>query len=400
MNLSDPIAALEIGTSRTAIAIAEPLGPGRISIVAHGDIPSSGVRKSQITDISQASVSVTSLLKQLESENGYSIGRAALAVSGPHIGTGQYEARWQIDGKTVTDNDMTEVYNRSCDIGIEDGRAMLDTSELGYGLDDLDGVTSPRGMSGKLLKLRTLVIHGSKARIDDARTAAASAKLDISEAYFAGRCAAEATLTPEDKAAGTLLIDLGGGSTSYAAFADGRLIMAGTVGVGGDHVTNDIRLAFNISTSQAETLKRSANAVLSQGRTGRIELPASLMSNGDASVSMNALDTVVNARMGELFSVLRERLSEEGALHRLTGGIVLTGGGAYLAGVTALARSIFGGAVRIGSLTSGIEGLEKERHPAMFATIAGALLLEQRNSDEQSFLDPFRSILRKILPHR
>lgn len=399
MNLSDPIAALEIGTSRTVIAIAEPLGPGRISIVAHGDIPSSGVRKSQITDIDQTSVSVTSLLRHLESENGYSIGRAALAVSGPHISTGQYESQWQID-KTVTEDDITEVYNRSCDAGIGDDRTLLDTSELGYGLDGLNGITSPKGMSGKILKLRTLMVHGSKARIEDARSAASSAKLEISESYFAGRCAAEATLSPEDKAAGTLLIDLGGGSTSYAAFADGRMFNAGTVGVGGDHVTNDIRLAFNLSLAQAETLKRSAHAVLSQERSGRIELPSSLTSAGGASVPISALDTVVNARMGELFSVLRERLDDGGALHRLTGGIVLTGGGAYLAGVTALVRNVFGGTVRIGSLAPGIEGLEKETHPAMYATIAGALLLEQRNSDEQSFFDPFKSIFRKFLPHR
>ena len=83
MNLSDPIAALEIGTTRTTLAIAESLGPGRISIVAHGDIPSSGVRKSQITDIGKASVSVASVLKRIESENGYSIGREGLVVSGP-----------------------------------------------------------------------------------------------------------------------------------------------------------------------------------------------------------------------------------------------------------------------------------------------------------------------------
>ena len=106
MNLSDPIAALEIGTSRTVIAIAEPLGPGRISVVAYGDIPSSGVRKSQITDIGQAGVSVTSVLKRLEGENGYSIGRAALAVSGPQIRVKQLVTQWQVD-KTVTENDFT-----------------------------------------------------------------------------------------------------------------------------------------------------------------------------------------------------------------------------------------------------------------------------------------------------
>jgi len=397
MNLSDPIAALEIGTTRTVIAIAEPLAPGRISIVAHGDIPSSGVRKSQITDISQAGVSVASVLKRLESENGYSIGRAALAVSGPQVRAKQLVTQWQVDG-TVTDNDLTEIYNRSCDTGLEDDRVLLDISELGYGLDGLDGIASPKGMSGRLLSLRTLVVHGSKARADDSRAAAKAAKLEISDAYFAGRCAAEAVLTPEDRAAGTLLVDLGGGSTSYVAFVDGRMVHAGVLGVGGDHVTNDVRQAFSLSLTQAETVKKSASAVFSPERTGRVEIPSSLMSGEGASVSMRALDTVVNARMGELFSVLREELDASGVLHRLTGGVVLTGGGSCMQNVSSLARSVFGGTVRTGLLGPGIEGMEKEEHPAQYATIAGALLLEQRNTDEQSFFDPLTNIFKRFFP--
>ena len=397
MNLSDPIAALEIGTSRTVIAIAEPLGPGRLSIVAHGDIPSSGVRKSQITDIGQAGVSVSSVLKRMESEYGYSIGRAALAISGPQVRTKQLITQWQVD-KTVTDNDLAEIYNRSCDTGLEEDRILLDLAELGYGLDGLDGIVSPKGMSGRLLKLRTLVVHGAKARVDDAKAAAAAAKLEISDAYFAGRCAAEAVLTPEDKTAGTLLIDLGGGSTSYAAFADGRMIHAGTLGVGGDHVTNDVRLAFSLSLAQAENVKHAASAIFLPERTGRVEVPASLMSAEGASVSMRALDTVVNARIGELFAVVREELDAAGVLHRLTGGVVLTGGGARLQNIAALARSVFGGAVRIGALVPGIEGLEKDEFQAQYATIAGALLLEQRNSDEQSLFDPLTNLLKKFFP--
>jgi len=273
---------------------------------------------------------------------------------------------------------------------------LLDASELGYGLDGLDGIASPKGMSGRLLKLRTLVVHGAKARVDDARSAASAAKLEISDAYFAGRCAAEATLTPEDKAAGTLLVDLGGGSTSYVAFADGRMVHAGVLGVGGDHVTNDVRLAFSLSQSQAETVKRSASAVFSPDRTGRVEVPSSLMSGDGASISMRSLDTVVNARLGELFTVVREELDSAGVLHRLTGGVVLTGGGAYMQNISTLARGIFGASVRTGTLISAIEGLEKDEYPARHATIAGALLLEQRNSDERSFLDPITNLWKKF----
>ena len=111
---------------------------------------------------------------------------------------------------------------------------------------------------------------------------------------------------------------------------------------------------------------------------------------------MRALDTVVNARVGELFSIIREKLDSDGILHRLSGGVILTGGGAQLTNITTLARNVFGGIVRIGTLIPGIEGLEKEPFPAQYATIVGALLLEQRNSEEQSLFDPITNLWKKF----
>ena len=104
----------------------------------------------------------------------------------------------------------------------------------------------------------------------------------------------------------------------------------------------------------------------------------------------------MNARIGELFSVIREKLDADGVLHRIGGGVVLTGGGARLANITSLARNIFGGIVRVGSLIPGIEGLEHDEFPARHATIIGALLLEQRNTGEQSLFDPITNIFKKL----
>jgi cell division protein FtsA len=174
------------------------------------------------------------------------------------------------------------------------------------------------------------------------------------------------------------------------------MIHAGVIGVGGDHVTNDIKLAFSLTLSQAEAVKRSASAIFSPERTGRVEVPSSLTSGDKATISMRALDTVVNARVSELFSIIREQLDTEGILHRLSGGVVLSGGGARLSNIASLARSMFGGNVRIATLIPGIEGLENEEFPAQYATIAGALLLEQNNSAEPSLFDPLTNIIKNI----
>ena len=210
MNPSDPIAALEIGTTRTIIAISEPLGDGRLRVAAYDSIPSSGVRKSQIVDVSQARFSVAAVQKKLVSQFDYAVAQAYLVVSGPQIRTDHFSVQVQVPRGTVGDDEIEEIGERMYDVTLPPGRQALEIARIGYGLDDIDNVTSPKGMNGHLLKLQTLCIHGSEQRIADARNAADAAKLEILDVCYAGTAAAAAVLTPQHKRDGALVIDLGG----------------------------------------------------------------------------------------------------------------------------------------------------------------------------------------------
>ena len=394
MNPSDPIAALEIGTTRTVIAIGEPLGDGRMRIAAYDSIPSSGVRKSQIVDVAQARYSVASVQKKLVTQFDYAVAQAYLVVSGPQIRTDQFSVQVQLQRSTVTDEDIEEIGERMYDVALPQDRQALEIARLSYGLDDLDNVTSPKGMSGHLLKLRTLCIHGSAQRIADAKNAADAAKLEILDVCYAGTSAAAAVLTPQHKRDGALVIDLGGGSTNFTAWADGRLLYADVIGVGGDHVTEDIRYAFSISLAQAENLKNtSASAMIGPDDASvRIPLPASTPGFNDASISLRALNTVVNARLSELFTIIRTKLDEVNLLHRLNAGVFLTGGGSSMKNILPLAANVFGRAVSIGHIVPEIEGLENEPNPAALATIVGTLIQTiPTESTNKSFMDAVRS---------
>ena len=403
MNLSDPIAALEIGTSRTVIAIGEPLEGGRVRVAAIGAIPSSGVRKSQIINIAQARYSVESVLKRLADQSDYSIGQAYLVVSGPQIRTKPVIGQCQVDSGVVRDENLAEVDALSYETGLSSDREPIELAQVCYQLDDVNGIVSPKGMSGRLLTLRSICIHGSTQRIADARSAAHDAKLEIlPETYFAGTCAAAAVLNQQYKRDGALVIDLGGGSTAYTAWSEGRLVQAGVVGVGGDHVTNDIRIAFSISMAQAEQLKlTAASAVIRpEDAMQRVPVPDPMPGFKAAMVSKRALNTVVNARLQELFAIIRAKLDEGNLLHRLNAGVFLTGGGAALPGVTELAEAVFGCGVRVGSIVPEIEGLESEQNPASFAVQSGLLLLaQQEGSQSTSIFDyvkkAFGGIFRK-----
>jgi cell division protein FtsA len=147
------------------------------------------------------------------------------------------------------------------------------------------------------------------------------------------------------------------------------------IGVGGDHVTNDVAIAFNCNTNQAERLKREhGSATVDESDADkRAELPNQMPGADPRTISVRALDTVINARMGELFKIVLQSLDAGGYSHRLGAGAVLTGGGASLKNVAQLAARELGMQTRIG-LPVNVDGLENEEHPASLAAIAGALV--------------------------
>ena len=395
--MTDFHAALEIGTTRTVLAIGETNADGRLRVTCHAEIPSTGVRKSQILDIKQATTSIQSVLHEIEkkqSESGSSItlGNAFLVVSGQHIKADPFQGVTAIEGAKVGNEELDAVFSSSRTMQLPKDRELLDIVDQDYEVDSLGGIATPRGMSGRMLKLNTLQIHADRNRINDARTAADDAKLEIREPLFAATCAAEAVLEAHEKRNGVLVLDIGGGSTGYAAYSDGHLAATGVIGVGGDHVTNDIAHAFQTTNSQAEQLKTNeASAII--GGAGleqqRVKVPGSSPLIETRTISRRALETVVNARLRELFTVIRETLEDQDLLNRLHSGVVLTGGGAAMRDIDALVSRELAMGARIGRPIH-VDGLDGEDFPAAYAAISGALLFASRNYEEKSVL---RSIL-------
>lgn len=390
-------AALEIGTSRTVLAIGEVDANGRLRIISHAEIPSTGVRKSQILDIEQATHSIRSVLQQTErlqeaSGDRITLGNAFLVVSGQSVKADPFTASVQVAGAKVEAEEIEDVQRGAHAMKLPRDRELLDIVDQDYQLDRLGGISSPRGMSGRVLSLNTLQIHADRNRVQDARTAADNAHLEIRDPLYAVTCAADAVLEDPERKNGVLVLDLGGGSTGYAAYADGYAVSTGVFGVGGDHVTNDIAIAFQTTNNQAERLKTAeASACVGASDDASARLPIEIGASAtmdNRTISRRALDTVVNARMLELFTMIRETLEEQDLLHRLHSGVVLTGGGARLRDVVTLAEQTFGTTVRLGRPIH-VDGLEDADFPPAFAAIAGALLYAHRNYEEKPLFGGF-----------
>jgi len=376
---SSPIAAIEIGTSRTVLAVGELQGSGRVRMIGYAAIPTSGVRKSQIVDVSQASAAIASALKAVEETARVGVHVALLVVDGPHVQSSVSSGVWQLASNSVTENDVNEVRDKSQSIAEAEHntqlREILQIFDLDYSVNDRPGILNPVGMSGQSLQHRVLAVHASKDCVSDAVSAALDAKLEITESIFAGYAASLAVLSPQEMKDGVLLLDLGGGSTGYTVFCDNRMAHAGVIGVGGDHVTNDIAMAFNCSTNQAERLKREHGSAIVDASDAdrRAAIPFPMPGADERTVSVRALDTVVNSRMAELFKIILQELDAGGYSHRLGAGVVITGGGAALKNVEQLAARELGLPARIG-LPVNVDWPEGSEADAALATIAGALV--------------------------
>lgn len=391
-----PIAALEIGTSRTVVCVGESNESGRVTITGVGTYPTIGVRKGQVIDLSQARTGVESAAKQAEKQADVSIWQVLLGSSGAHIQTGVNPGMVTIRSgdHVVSREDIEEVTENAKEMQLDADRQVLHTITQSFTVDEQPGIVKPEGMRCKVLTLNVMAVHGLKSRIDNAVNVAKSAQLDVTDVAFSGICAALAVLTPEQKRNGVLLVDLGGGTTNYIAYCNNVISAIGCIAVGGDHVTNDIALAFNIPLNRAEEVKRAEGCAVIDVESGGRRVPLSADVGFEERVlSCKALHTVINARMDETFRVLRSNLDEAGVLPHLGGGVVLTGGGAYLRKATELAQRVFGLPCRIG-LPVNVDGLEAFEQPASLSSVAGLALYGHMTYEDRGLFSPVKNILK------
>lgn len=371
----DPVVALEIGTSRTVVCVGEPDDNGRIRSTGIGTYPTTGVRKGQIFDFVQVSNGVESARLEAERKSELDIFETLIASTGGHIEGVPYHEVLPIESadKIVRKVEIDELDELLCLPPMDTEKVLLHTLYHSYSVDDQHGIANPEGMQCKMLSRSVINIQANKNRIDNLKRVVSDLKIDVIDVVFDGCAAALAVLTDVQKRDGVLLIDLGAGTTTVMTFYGKITSDVFCLAVGGDHVTNDIASGFTIPFNRAEEVKRKHGSALVnvEEAKGRIELPAEIGFE-TRTISAKSLQVIINARMDELFKIIRTRLYEHGCLSQLGAGVVLTGGGAYLRGVTQLASKIFGTPCKIG-VPINVDGFDEVDQPASYATIAGLI---------------------------
>jgi cell division protein FtsA len=368
-----PVVALEIGTSKVLALVGELREDGHAIVTGMGEHPSVGVRKGEVIDLANAIACVRSTLAMAEESSKVVIRQVHLAVSGGHIQSlvSGGEVPIRNSTKEVTQDDIDQVMEVAKTVNLPADREILHSIRQHYRVDDQENVLEPEGMEGARLSLDMLVLHGIRSRMHNTIKVVKSVPMGVQDVAFSGLCSALSVLTPEQKKSGAIMIDLGGGTTDYVVYENEIVAAAGALGIGGDHITNDIALAFNIPVSQAETLKRESGHALADvsAEAGSVELPPEGGFSG-RTVNLKTLRMVINLRTEEILDIIRKRLDRENLLHQIGAGVVLTGGGAHMKGISRLAEKVFGLPCSIG-LPRYVTGLASATGGPEYATCSG-----------------------------
>jgi cell division protein FtsA len=400
---TENIIALDIGSSKIAVAVGE-VHDDSIALLGYGVQPAAGVRKGEIIDFENALVCVRGALSAAEEMSKVYFQELHLVVTGMHpqavVNRGKILVANPQEG--VSTEDMEEVAEIARNYPLPTDRQILHSIRQWYYLDGQDQVAKPEKIEARNLSLDMLILHVNAAKVRNAaRLVKQIGCMEICGRAFSGLCSALAVLTPDQKRAGAVVIDLGAGTTDYFAYSGDVISAAGTFGVGGDHVTNDLAQAFSIPSAQAEKLKKNQGSALADDGP-HSEWVTLAPEDGFAGMRIrrDAANLVIHARVEETLKLVREGLLRERAYPQPQARIFLTGGGAKMRGICELGRQIFGRPCSVGQAVE-FKGasnfLEAPEHAAVLGMLRYAVEHPATHDTGPTWPDRIHHGVRKLL---
>ena len=343
------ICGLDVGTSHVRAIVGEVDLNGTINIIGVGTSPSHGLKKGVIVDLDKTVEAITNAVEEAERMVGTTIPSVFLGIVGSQVGLIDNRGVVAVAGadKEITEEDVERVLQAAKVIALPPDREIIDVIPREFIVDGYDGIRDPVGMVGVRLEVDAMIITGMITSLRNLYRCVERAGLEIEGTVLTALANAEVALTRDEKELGTVLLDLGGGTTEIAVFQNGYLKNLAVLPVGGDHITNDIAVGLRTTLQHAERLKLDHGVALqSMAPEGAmLELPH--ISGKEArKVQKKELAMIIESRLVEILQMAVEALAEMGIKEPLPAGIVLTGGVSLTDGLPDLAEQIFQSAVR------------------------------------------------------
>ncbi len=350
MTYNKVIGAVEIGTSKVVVLVGEITGGRSLNIIGMGQSTSRGVKKGEIVDFRAASDCTYAAILSAEKNASATIEGVYLAQSGGHL-EGFFdkgEVSVSSHDGLVSKSDIDHVVENAKRKEVPAERVYIHHIRNGFYLDGRL-VDDPYQMKGDRLEVGYWHVHGHEKKVADNIHVINGFGLQVEDMILSGVAAGSMVVAEAEKTHGALLLDIGCGTTDYVLYRNGVIQRTGVIRVGGDHLTNDLSLGLRVNPKHAENLKREFGSA-----TLELEDPAEKvwligdLTIGDRAIPRKAIGQILNARVEELFKIVKKELGSSVNRQELPGGVVLTGGTSRLPYIADLASNVFDLPARIG----------------------------------------------------
>jgi cell division protein FtsA len=365
------ISAIDVGTTKVCTLIAEIGEGGQMRIAGVGLVPSKGLHKGMVVNINEAKESIRDSVKKAEQSSGYRVDSAYVGVTGRHI-TGRNNrgvVAVTRNDRLVRPDDLRRVLQSAQSMKTSSEQRLLHLIPRNYAVDGQEGVQNPVGMHGFKLDVETHVITAAASSVQNLVKCIRGVGVDVEDLVFEALASSEAVLTDDEKQVGTILADIGGGTTDISVFKDGSIWHTAIIPVAGYQFTRDIAVGLGLPFEVAEEMKKKYGTAMPvyDGRADDV----STGQNGNR-ISYQGLNDIIRARVEEVLRlIVLELPREQDTL--IPGGLVLTGGSANLPGIDALGRDILRMPVRVGGPMN-IPGLNDNLTDPCYSTAVGLLV--------------------------
>lgn len=362
---------LDLGSHRIGALIAERDGHGRLRVLGMGTAPSEGIRKGVLVDFDAAVGAIRHALGEAEASAGMEIRSAYVGVSGEHFRVIRSEGVHVKDGagREITPEDVEQVVRVARGLQLPTGFRILHTLPVDFILDGREGIQDPVGMDGVRLQSQVLLVLGDESVLDNTVKAVERAGMGVEGLIFGPLATAMAALTRDEKEAGTVLLDLGDGTTDLLVLKNGSLVHASVLPLGVGNVSRDLSIGLSVSMEDAERLKLDYAASLSGKGDGDFPIQQ-LGAAEERVVTGQTLDSIIQPRIREILELAWDRARKAEVARRPSTGVVLCGGGALMPGLADLAAQLFDRGVRVAAPLEN-EGLLAELRDPRYTPLVG-----------------------------
>lgn len=386
------VVGLDIGTTKICVIIGRKNEFGKLEIIGMGKSVSDGVMRGEVTNIEKTVSSINKAIREAEETAGIRVGQVIVGIAGQHIRSSKIQDSLVIDNEEgeVT---IVEVKKLESDVYrtvTPPGCDILHVMPQEYAVDDQYGIKEPIGHIGSRLKGEFHVITAKTRAIQNInkcikRSGSIEGGLEIKNMMLEPIASSLAVLTEEDKEAGVVLIDIGGGTTDVAVFYEGVIRHTAVIPIGGNRITQDIKEGLNILPRQAEKLKvKYGCAIPEETKDSVVVSIEGLRNRPPKEISVKSLAQIIEARLEDIVDLVVKEVEDSGYGDLLGAGLILTGGGAQLSFVKQFFEYHTGYDVQIGYPNEhlGKTKIDEVKSP-MYATSVGLVLAGFMNIDER-----------------